>query len=171
MDETKVDGGFGGVAAASRNDSGAPEAANPLKKIDEVPIPAVAGRAGRGLVGPLLAKSVSLGLVASLVALGLTSPLGAAGAFVGCLAAGLYAAGYLTSHIGSARRERFFDSRIARSAILRMAAVAAAGFGAYAVGRQTFIAYLSAFGLAFGVLVISEIPRARHGLRTRGVIG
>lgn len=135
------------------------------------PTPRVAGRAGRGLVGPLLAKSVSLGVVAALIALGLTNPLGAAGAFAGCLAAGLYAAGYLSSHIGSAGRDRLFDSRVATSAMLRMAAVAAAGFGAYAVGRQTFIAYLSAFGLAFGVLVISEIPRARQGLKARGVIG
>ncbi len=136
-----------------------------------VPTPDVGGRAGRGLLGSLLAKSLSLGVVAALVALGLTTPLGATGAFVGCLAAGLYAAGYLSSHIGSVGRERFFDSRIARSAMLRMAAVAAAGFGAYAAGRHAFIAYLSAFGLAFGILVISEIPRTRQALRAREVIG
>lgn len=126
-------------------------------------------------IGPLLAKSASLGVVAALIALGLTNALGAVGAFAGCLAAGLYAAGYLSSHLGSVGRERIFDSKVARSAMLRMSAVAVAGAGAYAAGRQTFIAYLCAFGAGFAVLVISEIPHARQILKTRstesGVVG
>lgn len=124
-----------------------------------------------GRVGPLLAKSSSLGVVAALVALGLTSPLGAAGAFAGCLAAGLYAAGYLSSHLGSVGRERTFDSRIAKSAMLRMAAVAAAGFGAYVLGREILLAYLSAFAFAFAVLVVSEIPRTKQSLKAKGMTG
>ncbi len=119
----------------------------------------------------LLIKSGSLGIIASIAGLGFGGPLGAAGAFLGAIAAALYASGYVKSHLGRAARDKFYDQALLQSAFLRMALLAGAGAGAYLLGRQAIIGFLASFLFCFAVLVISEAGRAARQLKTRGVIG
>ncbi|HVE75819.1 MAG TPA: hypothetical protein VND22_03510 [Actinomycetota bacterium] len=127
--------------------------------------------AGAGSPKRLLIKSGSLGIIASIAGLGFGGAMGALGALLGSVAAALYASGYLKSHIGRAGRDKFYDPALLQSAFLRMVLLAAAGAGAYLLGRQAIIGFLASFLFCFGVLVISEAGRAARQLKTRGVIG
>lgn len=126
-----------------------------------------------GRLTRMLVKAALIGALTGVVGLGLSGYPAAAGAFAGALVAGLYSSGYLRSHITKAgSRERIFDAKIARDAVLRLIVAVAVGVGAHLYGgRVTVKAYVGAFAVAFALLVISEIPRAKQNLRARGVIG
>ena len=116
-----------------------------------------------------MAKALPLGAVGALVALGSSGPLPAAGAFAGAMAAGLYAVGYVKGHLsGAAERDRVFDSRVARGAMLRILAMAAGGAAAYAAGRSVLIAYLASFAVSFAVLLGSQVPQIKRQLSAGG---
>ena len=120
----------------------------------------------------MMLKAVGAGVVAALVALGSSGNPAAAGAFIGCLAAGVYAVGYVRSHVFRPFAERSFDSRIAKFAALRLGIVALAGAGVQmGFGRSALKAYLLAFLVCFAILLITEAPRATKQLRARGIIG
>lgn len=120
----------------------------------------------------IMLKAACVGAVAALVGLGSSGNPAAAGAFIGCLAAGVYAVGYVRSHVLRSFTERSFDSRIAKFAALRIGIVALAGVGVeMGFGRSALKAYLLAFMVCFAILVITEAPRATKQLRARGIIG
>lgn len=120
----------------------------------------------------ILLKAVCAGAVAGLFALGSFTPAAATGAVVGCLAAGCYVAGYVSSHLHRQTAGRVFDSKVAGHAVVRLVLVALLGVGTYAgLGRPGVTAYLLALAVGFPVLVISEAPRATRQLRARGLIG
>jgi O-antigen/teichoic acid export membrane protein len=124
-----------------------------------------------GLIRRLGLKALVVGAVGGVAGLGRFGPIGALGAVAGSLGACFYAWGYITSHLERLERERFFDSKLARSAVLRMVLIALLGAGMYALGRDALVAFLISFALAFLVLVGTEIPRMTQVLRARGVIG
>lgn len=120
----------------------------------------------------MMLKAACIGAVAALVGLGSAGSTAATGAFIGCLAAGVYAVGYVRSHVLRPFTERSFDLRIARFALLRFGIVALAGVGVeMGFGRSALKAYLLAFMVCFAILVITEAPRATKQLRARGIIG
>lgn len=120
----------------------------------------------------MLAKSLSLAVVGAVIAMGLGSRLAALGAFTGTFAAGVYAMGFLRSHLDRAGLQtKAFDGGLAGKAVLRLLAVAVVGVGSYYLGRAAFTAYLISFAISFAILVISEIPRASKQLKARGLIG
>lgn len=120
----------------------------------------------------MMLKAAGVGVVAGLVALGSSGNPAAAGAFIGCLAAGVYAVGYVRSHVNRPFTERSFDPRIAKFAALRLGIVTLAGIGVQmGFGRPALKGYLLAFLVCFAILVITEAPRATKQLRARGIIG
>ncbi|MEO7804460.1 MAG: hypothetical protein ABIS18_08955 [Actinomycetota bacterium] len=121
----------------------------------------------------MLTKASVIGGLAAVIGLGLSGYHAATGAFAGSVVAGLYASGYLRSHIAKAgSRQRIFDAKIARDAVLRLVVAVAVGVGAHLFGGRIMVkAYVGSFAVAFALLVISEIPRAKQDLRARGVIG
>lgn len=128
------------------------------------PVPAVSGSFAR-----LLGKAAVLAFIGGLIGLGLNGARLGAGAAAGALVAGLYAAGYLNSHLKE--RERAFDSQMATGTFLRLSMVAVGGGLAWIAGRLVLIFYLASFAVAFALLVISEVPRVKRDLRARGLIG
>lgn len=120
----------------------------------------------------VLLKAGSLGLLAGVLLLVVSNFGSAAGAMAGCLAAGLYSAGYVRSHIYRESAERMFDSRVARHMFTRLMLVSLLGVATFMVlGEPAVKAYLVAFLVGFPVLLISEFPRATKQLKARGIIG
>ena len=119
----------------------------------------------------LTAKAAALGAVSFLIGFGASGlPIGLA-ALGGCLVAGAYCWGYITSHLSRAERERFWDGVLAGQTGFRILALAVISAAVFLAGRRPFIAYLLAFAVAFMVLLISEAPRVTRELRARGMIG
>lgn len=116
----------------------------------------------------LLLFAAVLGLVAALIGFGLDGIEASFGAFLGALAAGYYASGYLRSHISRAVRTEFFDRSLARQALQRLVVTAVLAFGAFMWGRGAFMSYLVTFAVCFAVLVIFEMPRASRQLKGAG---
>lgn len=120
----------------------------------------------------MMVRALSLGVIAALVGLGTAGDPAAIGAFIGCMAAGVYAVGYVRSHVFRPFTERTFDGRAARLAALRLGVVALSGAGVmFWLGRPALKAFLLAFLVGFAILVVTEAPRAVKQLRARGIIG
>ncbi|MGH2772958.1 MAG: hypothetical protein ACRDIU_07485 [Actinomycetota bacterium] len=119
----------------------------------------------------MLGRAASFGLIAALVGLGWHGGAEAAGAFGGAAAAGIYATGYLNSHLSRARRERLWDAGLALTALVRFAALSGGGVAAYLAGRTVLIAYLSSFAAIFALLVAFEIARVAAVFKARGEVG
>lgn len=120
----------------------------------------------------MMLKAAGIGVVAALVGLGSAGNRAALGAFAGCLAAGVYAVGYVRSHVFRPFSDRTFDSRVARFAVMRIGVVAVAAVAVQmSFGRPALKGYLLAFLVGFAILVITEAPRATKQLRARGIIG
>lgn len=111
------------------------------------------------------------GVAAGAVAVLVSGWPAAFGAAVGSLAAGVYAWGYLRSHIGRAGRTRIFDLALARHSVIRIVALALAGVGMRLAGRMPFIGYLVGFAVAFGLLVALEAPAVARQLKAGGLTG
>lgn len=121
------------------------------------------GHEDQGSLGRVMAKAVPLGAASALGAYGWSGQRAAFGAAIGALGAGVYAWSYLRSHLARRERERAFDPALARQAAIRLAAAVAAGAGVYVLGRPALLGFLAAFGAAFAVIVVTELPRmARH---------
>lgn len=115
-----------------------------------------------------LPRAFVLGMVGGIVAFGSGGVSVALGALGGALAAGLYVATYLQSHLGAIDgRTKIFDAGIARSALLRMSLTAAGAWGSFLAGRLVLIAYLLSFAAGFLILLLLEIPNARRMLRQK----
>lgn len=122
-------------------------------------------------LGRLMLKSTSIGAAAALIGWGASGPRLAAGVLAGSLAAAFYVWGYVASHLSRAGREAFYDSAVARSAVVRMLGIGAAGAVAYVAGRSTFVGFLAGFAAAFALLLVSEIGHIKKELKARGVLG
>ena len=131
------------------------------KSAVKAPTPARAGSPTRLAVwaGSLAAIAFVLGLGFARVAVGL-------GAALGCIVAAVYAWRYIGSHLSLVNRERAVDPRVIRGTALRIGLLAVASLGVYLAGRDVFIAYLVAFGVALGVLLVAEAPKVMRELRS-----
>lgn len=125
----------------------------------------------KGLLPRLGVKAAILGVVAFLVGLGAVDLLVGWGALAGCLVAGIYAWGYIASHLARADRQQFVDRGILGQTALRIAALGVVSAAVFLLGRTSFISYLIAFAVAFAVLLVSEAPRLTREIRSRGMIG
>lgn len=120
----------------------------------------------------MVIKVFSVGAIAAVAGLGASGNAGAIGAFIGCLAAGIYAIGYIRSHVNRREMERTFDPRVAKFALLRVVVIAAGGLGVFALlDRPGLKAYLLAFLIGFPLLLATEAPRAARQFKARGIIG
>jgi len=134
--------------------------------------PAVpAGARYSGSLRRLLVRGLLLGVLAGAVARLVRGDEAAVGAAAGCLAAGVYAWGYLRSHMARAGRSRIFDPSLARNSIVRITLLAAAGVGMRILGKDPFVGYLGGFAVAFAVLVALEAPGVVRQLRANGLMG
>lgn len=119
-------------------------------------------------VARILPRAFIFGWVAGLIALGSGQMKAAFGAMAGALAAGVYVATYLGSHLsGIGDRTKVFDSRIARSAALRILLTAGGAWLSYLAGRAVLLAYLVSFAAGFLILLAMEIPGTRRFLKER----
>ena len=137
--------------------------------MDEEDVSATGERPGR--FGRLMVRGALVGIAAGVVAVLVSGWPAAFGVAAGSLAAGVYAWGYLRSHIGRAGRTRIFDPALARHSVIRMAALALAGVGMRLAGRMPFVGYLVGFAVAFGVLVALEAPAVARQLKAGGLTG
>jgi hypothetical protein len=122
----------------------------------------------RKALARMLPRAFVLGSISGIVAFGPGGPRSGLAAMAGALAAGLYVATYLQSHLGAIEgRTKMFDAGIAKSALLRMVLTAAGAWGSYLAGRLALLAYLLSFAIAFLILLVFEIPNARRALGQR----
>lgn len=125
----------------------------------------------KGLLPRLGIKAAILGVLAFLAGLGAVSASAGGGALAGCLVAGIYAWGYIASHLARADRQQFLEKGMLGQTFLRIAALGVVSAAVFLAGRTTFLAYLIAFAIAFAVLLVSEAPRLTRELRSRGMLG
>ncbi|MCA1841105.1 MAG: hypothetical protein ABR507_10495 [Actinomycetota bacterium] len=116
----------------------------------------------------LMVRAFVVAMFGSVIGFGTGGPVVAAGAFVGCLAAGFYASGYLRSHVNT-QRAKMMDLGIAKSAMFRLVLVFAIGGGLYVFGKQPAIAYVAGFAITFAIVVAFEIPKTMKAVRSGSV--
>lgn len=114
--------------------------------------------------GILILKGLAVGALGAVV-VALSDPLAAAGVGIGGLAAGLYAWGYLRSHLAGLEQGSEGRSRIIRKGGTRLVLLAVAGFAVSLLGRTALIGFLGGFAGAFALVLATEAGRIRRRLK------
>lgn len=122
----------------------------------------------------LVGKAAALGVLAGAITLWLYDGPAAVGVLVGSLVASVYGWGYLRNHLArmeARTADSMFDKALFARAMGRLGSLAVFSTAIYVFWPPGFVGYLIGFGVAFAILVASEVPRLTRELRARGVIG